>query len=552
MTDPSSLDAVLDRGASGLRFFGRVLPWRDAAGGPGPSYLDLCAAYDMQRGLEPDALRADGETCRAAATSLREELSVRDRAIGALSEAWTGGAATAAGDVLAAQSTRAGADLDRLDLAAAALVRAADGLHAIVEDKAVAAADHDRLDVGGRALADAEATVAAATQDPSSWSVDTVSRLAAVVPELAAMVAPGAGALWERPDVVEAVRAQCREWTDDVFLPAVDEATASFQRLCEDTHRAVGRIFDVVDTALEGVTTDPYPTPDAPVTPDALDAPVPMAPIPPPAPVPPTATGPASAASVCAVESPDPQPVPTRPVPTQPVPTQPVVTHPAGVVAAAASEDRLAALVRSAVTDAVTAVLDRAEVADRPAETTPCSAGTARYPAEAGAPTGAVPETGRPEIGRLEVGRLEVEGAGHHIRIEVHADGSLDVTAGPTDAPNADEPPPTPTAPEDTPAAELDAEAPVETPSPAPEEPDQPDEAAAPEAPPPDQREAPAPSGECAPAPIVEGAPAAAVAPTRPAPEPSPDPEPSPAPEPDQPPAPVSGARPELAEAGPL
>ncbi|WP_068148803.1 hypothetical protein [Rhodococcoides corynebacterioides] len=540
------LDAILDEGASGLRFFDRVLPWRDDAGGTGPSYLDLCARYDGQRGLDTDVLRADAARCRDVATTLRAELAVRTEAATELSTAWTGAAATAAGDVLAAQSARATLDLDHLDLAASTLDRAAEGLRAIVQDKAVAAADHHRSDVGGRDLDDAQATVVGATQDPSTWSVDTVSRLTALVPELRAAVAGGAVALWERPDVVDAVIRACRDWVDGVFIPAVEEATTSFDDLCSDSHAAVERIFDVVDSALGDLCTDPYPTASDPVPPPTPPAaPAPTAPAAAPSCANSPGTGSPSAPPVATPDVPGPA-APTAPaVPTVPaVSAVPVPDAPVTVV----PDLRVTDVVRAAVVEAVTAVLSGADGAVIE------SAG-ARDPVQSGIDSGIEARCESSEAGLAsepsanttspvdatpapEVGRVEVKWAGGEVGLVLRADGSIDLEAGPASgsgsAPTGTVPS-SPAEPE-TPGGSVPSVDPAPPVDPAPSADPAPAVDPAPSA-------DPAPAVDPPPADCVPDVPVAAVAPSAPA-----EPGSLPALEP----TPAAGPRPALAEAGPL
>lgn len=524
------LEAILDEGAVGLRFFDRVVPWRDEAGGTGPSYLDLCARYDAQRGLDTDVLRADAARCRDVATTLRAELAARTEAATGLTTVWTGAAATAAGDVLAAQSTRASLDVDHLELAASTLDRAAEGLRAIVQDKAVAAADHDRRDVAGRDLDDAHATVVGATQDPSTWSVDTVDRLTALVPELGAAVARGPVALWERPEVVDAVVTACRNWVDGVFLPSVDEATTSFDDLCLQSHAAIERIFDVVDAALGDLCTDPYPTVADSVT--LPIEPLPTEPLPttPAAAeqcVGPSGTGSPSAPAVAAPEQPGPVAPAGSAVPT--VPTVPAASGAPAAPAAvsvpdasvnAVSDDRLADVVRTAMVEAVSLVLSR----DEGAVEAPCESlevGPVSEPERGSEPGATSPVDATPAS---DLGRVEAEWAGHRARLEVHADGSIEFRAGPV---AGSEPTPAPpVAPAEPPVDRAPPVDPAPPVAPAPPEPTPVD------APPP-----------VAPADCVPDTPAAA--PSAP-PGPSPEPPVEPASDP------VAGPRPALAEAGPL
>ena len=525
------LEAILDEGAVGLRFFDRVVPWRDEAGGTGPSYLDLCARYDAQRGLDTDVLRADAARCRDVATTLRAELAARTEAATGLTTVWTGAAATAAADVLAAQSTRASLDVDHLELAASTLDRAAEGLRAIVQDKAVAAADHDRRDFAGRDLDDAHATVVGATQDPSTWSVDTVDRLTALVPELGAAAARGPVALWERPEVVDAVVTACRNWVDGVFLPAVDEATTSFDDLCSESHAAIERIFDVVDAALDDLCTDPYPTVADSVT--LPTEPLPTTPAAAEQCVGPSGTGSSSAPAVAAPEQPGPAAPAGSVVPTVPA----VSAAPASVSVPAASvpdasvnavsDERLADVVRTAVAEAVSLVLS----SDEGAVETPCESAEVRpvsEPERGSEPGARSPIDATPAS---DLGRVEAGWAGHRARLEVHADGSIEFRAGPvagsepTQAPPVDPAePPVDRASPVAPAPLVDPAPPVD---PAPLEPTPVD------APPPQE----------APADCVPDAPAAA-----PSVPPGPSPEPPVEPASD----PVAGPRPALAEAGPL
>ncbi|MGB6182010.1 MAG: hypothetical protein WBF79_12265 [Rhodococcus sp. (in: high G+C Gram-positive bacteria)] len=256
---PLSVDALLDAGSDGLRFFELFLPLVGASGAPvGTSYTDLCAGYDQQRGLDVDALQADSDRVRTVAARAREEIDRHTDAARALERAWSGDAATSALDLLRRQSARSASDVDRLDAVASSMNSAVAGLRAIMEDKSVAASHFWSPDVGGRDARTVAATVVGAGGEVAG-AENVLGTLATVFPTLTAEVLAAAVPAEVRSRVLDPLAAECREWLDTVFLPAMAERVGAFQELCRTTDAAVSDVFAALTSAVADIDIDPYP-----------------------------------------------------------------------------------------------------------------------------------------------------------------------------------------------------------------------------------------------------------------------------------------------------
>lgn len=251
-TDTDSVDAVLDAGAEGLRFFEVFLPryreWtgHDPAGG---DYFALAAQYDQQRGT-------DLESLRALATVLGEELegSLSDQAatqntrFGAVSAAWNGSAAADnAQQFLTDTATTVTTNLDTLRAVHTAATTAVTQIDEAVRTKAdTIKAEFDPATAAGR------------TPQQIDWFIDLAQgrgdtgqsaqdRLRSELPEYYVDGSDPAAA--------------CRTWLDQVFVAEIDAKIARFTTVCSHAHTTVTGAYEQLATAAEEIEPTAFLSP---------------------------------------------------------------------------------------------------------------------------------------------------------------------------------------------------------------------------------------------------------------------------------------------------
>ncbi|MGW0006090.1 hypothetical protein ACWDT6_19900 [Nocardia grenadensis] len=265
-TDTDSVDAVLDAGAEGLRFFEVFLPryreWtgHDPAGG---DYFALAARYDQQRGT-------DLESLRALATVLGEELegNLSDQAatqttrFGAVSAAWNGSAAADnAQQFLTDTATTVTTNLDTLRAVHTATTTAVTQIDEAVRTKA------DTI----KAEFDPD-TAAGKTPQQIDWFIDLAQgrgdtgqsaqdRLRSELPEYDVDGSEPAAA--------------CRTWLDQVFIAEIDAKIARFTTVCSHAHTTVTGAYEQLATAVEEIEPTAFRSPGG--TPTATTALTPTA-----------------------------------------------------------------------------------------------------------------------------------------------------------------------------------------------------------------------------------------------------------------------------------
>ncbi|MBY6538727.1 WXG100 family type VII secretion target [Rhodococcus sp. BP-349] len=386
---PPTIDGLLDLGSEGLTFFEAFLPLVGASGAPMTTSHDaLCARYDEQRGLDTEALRADADRLCAAAAEARGEIGRQSAAADALGQAWSGVAADAALDLLRRQCARSAAHADQLEAIGSAMASASAGLHAIVEDKSIAASAFRADQVGGRDAVQVAATIAGAG---GASAPDAVRTLASVFPGLEAMLLAASDTGRRQVEVLDPVAARCREWLDTVFVPAMTERVAAFEELCTSTETAVSEIYAALCAAAADIDDSPWPSGHRSVEDDGCEC------------VPAAATAPAAVTA--------PATAPQLPPPALAPP--PVVVEPPTTLPVAPVPDRspLADLIGRAVRDAVVEVVSGAVPCEPPpaeAQISPEAALTA--PAE-----------------NVERGHLEAELDGRGVSVALGADGAVDI-----------------------------------------------------------------------------------------------------------------------------
>ncbi|WP_459548317.1 DNA polymerase III subunit gamma/tau domain-containing protein [Nocardia sp. X0981] len=251
-TASEGVDAILDAGAVGLRYFEVFLPrYREWTGHEpaGGGYFALAAHYDQQRGTDLEALRG-------IATALGEELEGRlgDQAAAQnarfadLPNHWNGSpAADNARQFLALAGTGIGTTVDALRAVHTAATTALTRIEDAVRHKA------DTVKNGFDA-----ATAAGKSAQQIDWLIDVAqgtvgtgeavrNRLRTELPEHHADGADPA--------------ATCRGWLDRVFAGEIEAAVTRFTTLCSDTHTTVSGAYEQLLTALEAVEPSAFVSP---------------------------------------------------------------------------------------------------------------------------------------------------------------------------------------------------------------------------------------------------------------------------------------------------
>lgn len=250
--DTDSIDAILDAGAAGLRYFEvfgpRYREWtgQDPAGG---GYFALAARYDQQRGMDIAVLRD-------LAATLGEELDGRldDQAatqttrFAAVPDFWSGSpAADNARQYLADTGGKVTSNLDLLRAVQTAAATAVTGIETAVRTKADTIVKEFTPD-----------SVAGKSPQQVDWLIDlaagrgdtggqTQDRLRSELPE-------------HYVEGVEPATA-CRAWLDQVFVAEVDTKVARFTTLCTEAHTAVTTAYDQLITALEAIEPTAFLSP---------------------------------------------------------------------------------------------------------------------------------------------------------------------------------------------------------------------------------------------------------------------------------------------------
>ena len=227
----TTVDATLDAGAHGLRYFDEFLPRARRITGADVDAEQIRARYDQQRGLDLEALAADVDRLGRSLDIASEQLADQRARIRSLETNWTGGASETARNSLRGHADRAEHDQRSLGAAHDAMGESVRSLKSVVEDKARSVGGYE-ANVDGKSGADVDRIIDGAR----SGSPDLV----ATFPDLA-------GATPEQ--VVE----RCATWLTDVFIPHVREHLAHFDELCATVDRAVRDVYDQLTGSLDAV-----------------------------------------------------------------------------------------------------------------------------------------------------------------------------------------------------------------------------------------------------------------------------------------------------------
>lgn len=251
----ADIDAILDGGVEGLRYFEVFLPrYRDWTGTTPVSgdYATLAAGYDRERGMDLGPLRAFATALGAELDRhLDHEARILAGRAGSLPMYWDGSAAAAnAHRFLADAATRAATGLDTLrsinTTVSAGVIR--------LEDAVRAKADTARRDYGPD-------TAAGRTPQQIDWIIDCARHEAdstaegSVVAELRATLPDNALAGDADAPIV------CAKWLDTVLVPEIDRRVDAFADLCDSTNTTITGIYDEIVAELDRLPVPTFTSP---------------------------------------------------------------------------------------------------------------------------------------------------------------------------------------------------------------------------------------------------------------------------------------------------
>ncbi|MFE3188633.1 hypothetical protein ACFXHA_06460 [Nocardia sp. NPDC059240] len=223
--DPTgkSIDAILDYGAPGLRYWEHFLPlYAKVFGAPhGMSLTDLYARYDEQRGMNLDEFDAARTELDKAVTEGETRWAAHQSVAQTLPTTWTGATGTEALAVVTSQLRQARDDLDSIRTTATTIREALDPLRRAV-------------------LTKAEHTLG----------------LLEPTPDGKGHIAIGG----KSPDDIEALDAT-DPWLTTTFRPDIDHKLAAFTAACDTTDQAFDSHYRTIITAFAQVIDHPYAQP---------------------------------------------------------------------------------------------------------------------------------------------------------------------------------------------------------------------------------------------------------------------------------------------------
>ncbi|WP_040788690.1 hypothetical protein [Nocardia paucivorans] len=237
------IDAILDDGAVGLRYFEVFLPrYRDWTGTVPVSgdHAALTAGYHRERGMDPGPLRAfatalGGELERC----LEHEARVLADRAGNLPTYWNGSAAAAnAHGFLAYTAHRVETGLDTLR-----------SIHTTVSAGATRLVDAVRVKADTVRRDYDPGTAAGRTPQQIDRIIDCARHRAEAEESLVAELRTALSGNTFACDVDTST--VCALWLDTVFVPEIDTAAATFADLCETTDTTVIGIYDEIIEALD-------------------------------------------------------------------------------------------------------------------------------------------------------------------------------------------------------------------------------------------------------------------------------------------------------------
>ena len=249
--DGASVDEILDANAVGLLYFERFLPL--VARVPSvevPQYLDVCARYDEQRGLNLGALGNDADAVGAVSAVLADQLEEQIQLRRVLQLRWHGEAGEAVQTHLSAEQEKASQSLASIEDSHQTMCAAVDVLRDAVTDKAelVGGLDIDLVD--GKDVDQIDAILVASGIECLPVDRESVfPRLASVFEDLN----DRARSVDVSDEFAAEVAERCRRWIDTEFVPRVQGTCEAVLAACCATDAAVRDCLALVVKVLGSV-----------------------------------------------------------------------------------------------------------------------------------------------------------------------------------------------------------------------------------------------------------------------------------------------------------
>ncbi|MCJ0890745.1 hypothetical protein [Rhodococcus sp. ARC_M5] len=246
-----SVDDILDTNAHGLLYFERFLPLACRVFGVEfPPYVDVCAGYDEQRGLNLGALGHDADAVGALSTVLGEQLVEQVQLRRVLQLRWHGEAGEAVQTFLSAEQEEADAFARSIEDSHQTMCAAVDVLRDAVTDKAELVGGLSVDNVDGKDADQIDAILAASGLECRPVDRATVfPRLASAFPDLTDRA--------RSADVSDEFAAEvgqvCRHWIENEFVPRVQGTYDAIVGACTATDTAVRGCLKLVVDILAGI-----------------------------------------------------------------------------------------------------------------------------------------------------------------------------------------------------------------------------------------------------------------------------------------------------------
>ncbi|MFE7741379.1 hypothetical protein [Nocardia sp. NPDC057455] len=282
-----AIDAILDEGSAGLRYWIEFMPLYEAAFGGNGGRGDLgklLAMYDEQRGMRVEKLEQAGEALKVALAEADRQWDAQQVYTRRLPELWQGTAAAAALDMLGKQSVLADEDRQHARAAMTVIADMASSLRSAVAAKAFATRELLEGPVGGGKVVKIDGKtpddvrVIVDVHNAREWiDAEQVRDLGRIFPALAVpedkinksvlgFINSDSrnlltGAYGDR------VRSVTDEWLTKTFKPDFDRKSASYVDVCAEVDRLFKDQYKNLTDALAQVAERAYPRPEGLVNP---------------------------------------------------------------------------------------------------------------------------------------------------------------------------------------------------------------------------------------------------------------------------------------------
>ena len=239
----AGVDALLDAGAVGLRFFVEFLPRAHRIGAvPTVTVPDLTDRYDAQRGLDIARLASDADVMKTLSSVVGSGADEQRARLATVPAVWEGRAGCSASEPLAAHVERSRRLHETVGVLGDTLAGAATGIFTIVDEKSRAASSFADVRVDGLGPAEVDAVLAGASG-------------AGIGPVVEQLAHRSTGLVVD----AEAAAQWCARWLREVFAPGVESAVGVFVGLCDDADRAIGAVFDELARVFESLDEHRFP-----------------------------------------------------------------------------------------------------------------------------------------------------------------------------------------------------------------------------------------------------------------------------------------------------